>query len=143
MMTATLSMGGVVGSATPAASAWVKSADPWPTRISVLRPALGRAGPEHLLCPWVCSALARRARRWGHGHPAARSPIRLRASCCYHLSGQGWPRPGTGVWVQRPPQGLLLGSGKGPELALRTGGRLAGSELGLRCLLGAQVPSQA
>jgi len=40
-------------------------------------------------------------------------------------------------------QGLLLGSGKGPELALRTGSRLAGSELGLRCLLGAQVPSQA
>src|SRR5450755_3810513 len=53
MMTATLSMGGVVGSATPAASAWVKSADPWPTRISVLHPALGRAGADRVCDTYV------------------------------------------------------------------------------------------
>ena len=35
------------------------------------------------------------------------------------------------------------GKGKGPELRLRTGDRLAGNEIGLRCLLGARVPSQA
>ena len=56
-MTATLSIGGVVGSATPAASAWVKSADPWPTRISVPRPFLGRAGAERPALSWVRSPL--------------------------------------------------------------------------------------
>ncbi len=59
MMTATRSMGGVVGSATPAASAWVKSADPWPTRISVLHPAFAPAGIERFLCAaCACAGLA-------------------------------------------------------------------------------------
>ena len=191
-MTATLSMGGEVGSATPAASAWVKSADPWPTRISVLRPFLGRAGAERRPAPsLVCSALARRARRWrfpllavitcragpdpeselepdpgtdAPAHPPPPTSIRLPASCCYHRSGPGAPlclpfRGGFPQYVRKAapimgdaaleqaPDGRTAGqsqgSGKGPELALRTGSRLAGREVSLRCLLGARVPSQA
>jgi hypothetical protein len=93
--------------------------------------------------PLVCALLAVITSR-GQGWP-----ISLHASCCYHPSGQGSPI-GPGLTQPRnrrlgaaAPQGLPPGSGKGPELALRTGGRLAGSEFGLRCLLGAQVPSQA
>src|SRR5450755_850926 len=46
---------------------------------------------------------------------------------------------------EKPPGGQRerAGKGKGPEPRLRTGGRLAGNEIGLRCLLGARVPSQA
>src|SRR5450755_4753521 len=79
MMTATRSMGGVVGSATPAASAWVKSADPWPTRISVLHPAL--AERELSICAVPGGGVLRAGSprpSMGHGHPVARSPIRLR-----------------------------------------------------------------
>jgi hypothetical protein len=91
-------------------------------------------------------------------HPAAPLP----ASCCYHqlrcfvsrfgaafpgsMCGIAAPIMGDAALEQAPDGGTagqLQGSGKGPELALRTGSRLAGRELSLRCLLGAQVPSQA
>jgi hypothetical protein len=60
-----------------------------------------------------------------------------------HLVTGGIIARGGGCWAAETDPNLPLGSGKGPELALRTGSRLAGRELSLRCLLGAQVPSQA
>src|SRR5208283_3721710 len=115
MMTATLSIGGVVGSATPAASAWVKSADPWPPRISVLHPALGRAGAERFALSWVCSALSRRARRWGCTLLAVITYRPGAAPDPGLALGDGHPGPAAGHGHPGPAAGQRKGTRTGPS----------------------------